>query len=173
MAMFPRGGAAARFAPPFLRTAYGSEAADADAFAKALFTDGAMGGPARWTAAQASRGQPAWLYYFSYVGTRFRPQTTRANHAAEIPYMLQYWGRRTPLSEVSAEDHAMSDLIHGCWVAFAKTSVPRCGDQPWPAYDPASDQLMEFGSPSGVRTHFRKPQLDALERVMLPRIGAE
>jgi hypothetical protein len=30
---------------------------------------------------------------------------------------------------------------------------------------------MEFGSPSGVRTHLRKTQLDAVEQVMLPRIG--
>jgi hypothetical protein len=30
---------------------------------------------------------------------------------------------------------------------------------------------MEFGSPSGVRAHWRKPQLDAVERVLLPRLG--
>lgn len=173
MGLFPRSGAAAHLAPPGLRAAYGAEASDSDAFAKALFTDGAMGGPARWIAAEASGGQPAWLYYFSYVGSRFRPQTTRAAHAAEIPYMLEYWGRRTPLSQVSEEDHAMAELMHACWVAFAKTSVPRCGAQAWPAYDPATDQLMEFGSPAGVRQHLRKAQLDAVQRLMLRRIGVE
>jgi para-nitrobenzyl esterase len=171
MSLFPGGKAAAQMAPPRLKAAYGDVAADQDGFTRALFGDALMGGPARWVAARASGGQPAWLYYFSYVGSRFRPQMTRAAHAAEIQYMLEYWGRRTPMSLVSDEDHAMADLVHGCWIAFAKTSVPRCGGVDWPAYDPTTDQLMEFGSPSGVRTHLRKTQLDAVERVMLPRIG--
>jgi hypothetical protein len=29
---------------------------------------------------------------------------------------------------------------------------------------------MEFGASSGVRTHFRKPQLDMQERVSLPAL---
>ena len=86
---------------------------------------------------------------------------TTAAHAAEIQYVWEYWGRRTPMSVVSDEDRAMATFMHGCWVAFAKTGAPRCGAEPWPTYDPKSDRLMEFGSPSGVRTNFRKAQLDA------------
>ena len=67
----------------------------------------------------------------------------------------------------------MARLMHACWVTFAKTSVPACGPEPWPAYDPATDQLMEFGSPSAVEAHVRKPQLDAVERVMLRRTGVQ
>jgi len=171
MALFPSAGRIAQVAPPRLKAAYGADADDPTRFSQQLFTDGVMGGPARWVAAQASAGQPAWLYYFSYVGSRFRPEMTRAAHAAEIQYMLEYWGRRTPASVVSDEDRAMARLMHACWVAFAKTSVPACGDQPWPAYDARSDQLMEFGSSSGVRTHLRKTQLDAVQQVMLPRMG--
>ncbi len=124
------------------------------------YTDG-WGAYARWVAAKASGGQPAWLYHFSYVGSRFRPGMTTAAHAAEVQYMLEYWGRRTPASMVAADDRAMASLMHGCWVAFAKTGVPACGSEAWPAYDPATDQLMEFGNASGLRTHFRKPELDA------------
>jgi para-nitrobenzyl esterase len=171
MGLFPGAGRAAAFAPPALRAAYGPEAQDPAAFAQALFTDAAMAAPARWIAAQAASGRPAWLYRFSYVGSRFRLQTTKAAHAAEIQYVLDSWGRRTPASAISDEDRAMARLMHACWVAFAKTSVPACGPEPWPAYDPATDQLMEFGSPSGVEAHVRKPQLDAVERVMLRRTG--
>jgi para-nitrobenzyl esterase len=57
----------------------------------------------------------------------------------------------------------MSDLVHDCWVAFAKSGTPRCGGAAWPKYDPKTDQLMEFGSPSGVRTAFRKDPLDAFQ----------
>ncbi|WP_165837118.1 carboxylesterase/lipase family protein [Phenylobacterium hankyongense] len=158
--------------PPIARTIYPQEAAAGDdALVRAIFTDRVMGGPARWVAAQASGGQPAWLYYFSYVGSRFRPAMTRATHAAEIQYVFEYWGRRTPMSVVSDEDKAMAGLMHACWVAFAKTSAPTCGTQAWPAYDPKADQLMEFGSPSGVRTHFRKSRLDAQQAVALPTLG--
>ena len=163
--------AAARVMPA-QRAAYrAEEAAGVDTLARAAFTDRFMGAPARWVAAKTSSGKPSWLYYFSYVGTRFRPAVTRATHAAEIQYVFEYWGRRTPMSVVSDEDKAMAALMHACWVSFAKTGAPRCGSEAWPAYTPARDQLMEFGASSGVRTHFRKGQLDAQEAEVLPTLA--
>ena len=129
-----------------------------------------MVGPARWVAAQASVGQRAWLYHFSYVGSRFRPAITTAAHAAEIQYVWEYWGRRTPMSLVSDEDRAMARLMHACWVAFAKSGAPACGPNTWPAYDPREDQLMEFGAVSGLRGQFRKSQLDVQEAAVLPTL---
>ena len=112
--------------PAALRAVYKDEAAAGDdTLVRAAFTDRIMGGPARWVAAKAAPGKPAWLYYFSYVGSRFRPGMTRAAHAAEIQYVWEYWGRRTPMSEVSEEDKAMAGLMHACWVAFAKTGAPK------------------------------------------------
>jgi para-nitrobenzyl esterase len=158
--------------PPAARVVYKDEAAAGDeVLARAIFTDRVMGGPARWVAKEAASGQPAWLYHFSYVGSRFRPAVTRASHAAEIPYVFEYWGRRTPMSQVSDEDKAMAGLMHACWVAFARTGAPKCGSQAWPAYDPAKDQLMEFGPSAGVRSNFRKSQLDAQEAVALPTLA--
>jgi len=158
--------------PAAARAIYKAEAAAGDdVLARAIFTDRIMGGPARWVAAKASGGQPAWLYYFSYVGSRFPPTKTRASHADEIQYVWEYWGRRTPMSMVSAKDQEVAHLMHACWVAFAKTGAPRCGAQAWPAYSPATDQLMEFGAASGVRTHLRKAQLDAQEAVTLPTLA--
>jgi para-nitrobenzyl esterase len=158
--------------PAEVKAAYGGEAAQGDnILARAAFTDRIMGGPARWVAAEASGGKPAWLYYFSYVGSRFRPAMTRAAHAAEIQYVFEYWGRRTPMSVVSDEDKAMATLMHACWVSFARTSVPKCGTAAWPAYDPKKDQLMEFGASSGVRTNLRKTQLDAQEKATLPGLA--
>jgi para-nitrobenzyl esterase len=162
----------AAFAPPAAKLVYRDEAAVSDELvARAVFTDRVMGGPARWVAAAASSGKPAWLYHFSYIGNRFRPAKTRASHADEIQYVWEYWGRRTPMSLVSEEDKRVASLMHACWVAFAKTSRPSCGGEAWPAYAPATDQLMEFGSSSGVRTHFRKAQLDAQERTSLPTLA--
>jgi para-nitrobenzyl esterase len=158
--------------PPAARAVYKDEAAAGDeTLARAIFTDRIMGGPARWVAAKAASGKPAWLYYFSYVGSRFPPTKTRASHADEIQYAWEYWGRRTPESMVNAKDHEVANLMHACWVAFAKTSVPKCGAAAWPAYTPAGDQLMEFGKESGVRTHLRKAQLDAVEVVTVPTLA--
>jgi para-nitrobenzyl esterase len=158
--------------PAAARAVYKEEAAAGDeVLARAIFTDRIMGGSARWMAAGASSGKPAWLYYFSYVGSRFPASKTRASHADEIQYVWDYWGRRTPMSMVSAKDHEVASLMHACWVAFAKTGVPRCGGQAWPAYTPAKDQLMEFGMSSGVRTNFRKTRLDAQQAVTLPTLA--
>ncbi|HEV2530191.1 carboxylesterase/lipase family protein [Phenylobacterium sp.] len=162
----------AAFAPPAAKLVYRDEAAVSDELvARAVFTDRVMGGPARWVAARASGGKPAWLYYFSYIGSRFRPAKTRASHADEIQYVWEYWGRRTPMSLVSDEDKRTAALMHACWVAFAKTGAPKCGAEPWPAYTPSGDQLMEFGAASGVRTHLRKAQLDAQEGAVLPTLA--
>lgn len=159
--------------PPVVRTIYPEEAAKGDeALTRAVFGDRAMVGPARWVAAKASGGKPAWLYHFSYVGSRFRPMgVTRAFHAAEIQYVFEYWGRRTPMSMVSEDDKAMATLMHGCWVAFAKTGAPACGPVAWPAYTPKTDELMEFGAESGVRAGFRKGRLDALEFAATRELG--
>lgn len=154
------------------RVVYRQEAGKGDeAVARAIFRDRVMIGPARWVAAQASAGQRAWLYHFSYVGSRFRPAITTAAHAAEIQYVWEYWGRRTPMSVVSEEDRAMAKLMHACWVAFAKAGAPACGPNAWPAYDPRDDQLMEFGAVSGLRGQFRKSQLDVQEAAVLPTLA--
>ena len=158
--------------PPAARSIYIQEAAAGDeVLARAIFTDRIMGAPARWVARTAAGGQPTWLYHFSYVGSRFRPVVTRAFHAAEIQYVFHYWGRRTPLSMVSEQDQAMASLMHSCWVAFAKTGRPDCPTGPaWPAYNAASDQLMEFGDQSGIIAHFRQLQMDAQDTTNLPSL---
>jgi para-nitrobenzyl esterase len=158
--------------PALVRPIYKDEAAQGDeVLARAVFTDRIMGGAARWVAAEASGGKPTWLYHFSYVGSRFRPAVKTAAHAAEIQYVFEYWGRRTPMSAVGADDQAMAALMHACWVSFAKAGAPRCGPDAWPAYDAKADKLMEFGSESGIRTNFRKPQLDFQQMVALPTLG--
>lgn len=168
----PNAPALAAAIPAATKSAYVAEAAKGDeALVRAAFGDRIMVAPARWIAAQAADGKPAWLYHFSYVGSRFRPTgVTTAAHAAEIQYVFEYWGRRTPESMVAPDDRAMAKLMHGCWVAFAKTGAPKC-EIAWPAYDPAKDQLVEFGASSGVRDGFRKPQLDAQQAAVLPSLS--
>jgi para-nitrobenzyl esterase len=150
-------------ASPALRAAYGAEADNPDAFGRQLFNDGEMGAPARWIAAKQSEKAPAWLYYFSYVPERQRLTRPGTNHASEIPFVfdsLDAVPGRSAL--ITPSERETATLTHSCWVAFAKTGRATCaGGQDWPAYTPATDQLLEFNDPAAVRTHFRKPQLDA------------
>jgi para-nitrobenzyl esterase len=139
------------------------------------WTNSQGGAPARFIAAKSADGKPAWLYFFSYVPTEKRtPESMGAPHAAEIYYV--FGGQMSPQlaapnpanpisgpANPSAEDKAMMALMHACWASFAKTSQPCAGGPAWPKYDPASDQLLEFGSPVGVRQGFRKTALDAAQ----------
>jgi para-nitrobenzyl esterase len=161
----PQAGFLAGF-PPQTKAAYAAEASDDAALARALFTDSAMGAPARWIAGKSSTRAPTWLYYFSYVRVARRSRLPGANHASEIPYVFESQDVIPNYSaEIVDEDRAVARIMHACVVGFAKTGQPNCpGGQAWPAYTPATDQLLEFGTSTGVRTHFRKPELDALEK---------
>ena len=152
-------------ASPAVRAAYRAQAASDEALGRQMFNDRTMGAPARWIAGRASAKAPAWLYYFSYVPERQRLTRPGTNHASEIPFVfdsLDAVPGRTPL--ITPSERAAASLAHSCWVGFAKTGRPACaGGQDWPGYTPANDQLLEVGDPAGVRTHFRKAQLDAQE----------
>ena len=149
--------------------------AGADPVQVNAFTDSSAGAPARWIAArQAAAGQPAWLYFFSYVREASRANSPGAAHASEIPFVFNSFaarGNAAAATPPAAQDIAMGALMHSCWTAFAKTGKPTCASGPaWPQYQAGSDQLMEFGVGSGVRTNFRKATLDALEaRQMEPK----
>ena len=159
----PATGRIAAAASPELRAAYPGVSPDTE-LGRQLFNDGVFGAPARWIARREHRGAPVWLSYFSYVPERQRTTRPGTNHASEIPFVfdsLDAVPGRTPL--VTPSERALTRLAHSCWVAFAWRGVPTCDGQAWPAYDPSTDQLLEFGIDTGVRTAFRRRQLDAHE----------
>ena len=152
--------------PTATKAAYAEDAGKDAVMASDIFTDQIMGAPARWIAHKSSAASPTWLYYFSYVRVKQRAKLPGANHASEIPYVFKSQDD-IPVysSEIVDEDRAEARLMHSCIVGFVTAGKPACeGGQAWPAYSPASDQLLEFGLSNGVRTHWRKPQLDAAEQ---------
>ncbi|WP_374576525.1 carboxylesterase/lipase family protein [Phenylobacterium sp.] len=148
---------------PAQKAAYADLPTDEDRV-DAAYTDLVMGAPARWVAGQAAKGAPSWLYYFSYVPTAQRGRAKGAPHGAEILYAFAT-GTKLAGRFSSPQDQAMETLVHGCWVAFAKTGAPACPGQPaWPAYNPGADTLMEFGLESGLRPQFQKARRAAAEK---------
>jgi para-nitrobenzyl esterase len=164
--LLPPGGYAAYVgaAPASVSAAYADVASDPAKLAQAMFTDKAMGAPARWFAARASAKAGAWLYEFSYVRVVRKGKIPGANHTSENPYVFD-----TQMivpnyaSEIVDQDRVVAAFMHSCWVGFAKTGRPTCrvGDTVWPAYTPKTDALMDFDSPPTIVTHYRQPQLDA------------
>jgi para-nitrobenzyl esterase len=160
------------FLPAAARPAYADLPSD-EARARAMFTDAAMGGPARWIAGKQPR---AWLYHFSYVPEGARAHQPGAGHATEIPFVFDTWDKLGFLSQgitLTPADKAVVRAMHACWIAFAKTGVPACPGAPaWPAYTRAADTLMEFdGSPPRLVSGLRKTQLDAQESAVMPTLG--
>ncbi len=152
---------------PAARDAYASDAQSEDSLAQAVFTDSVMGAPANWIAGKTSSGAPSWLYHFSYVTQRRRGMVPGAAHGSEIPYVF---ATGTALAArfgitLAPDDIAMEQRLHACWADFAKTGRPCSG---WPAFEPGSDQLMEFGPAPGVVADFRKAQYGALETELKP-----
>jgi len=153
-------------APPTLLAAYADEPTPQDK-AFALFTDGVMGGPARWIAQIQSRSAPAWLYYFSFRRAVYAGRYPGAPHASEIPFVFDSWTKiDAGLSHGAAtpEDLALTKLMHACWVAFAKFGSPNCPTpEPWPRVDATKAPLMVFDDPPKALPELKKARLDAQE----------
>jgi para-nitrobenzyl esterase len=153
-------------AAPAVRAAYADEAADPARQAQDMFTDAAMGAPARWFARQQAAKADAWLYEFSYVRVARRGKIPGANHTSENPYVFD---TQMIVPNYSAEivdaDRQVAAFMHACWVAFARTGAPDCraDGRVWPRYDAQSDELMDFDAPPRIVHAYRKPQLDAQE----------
>jgi para-nitrobenzyl esterase len=151
--------------PEAVKAAYTADAADETTEAQAIFTDSIMGAPARWVADKNSLSSPTWLYHFSYVATERRGKVPGAAHASEIGYVFDTLDRNpAAAATLTAEDRALSKTMHSCWVSFAKTGKPQCDGAPsWPAYQSASDQLLEFNDKVSVQQHFHKVEWDAVQ----------
>jgi para-nitrobenzyl esterase len=122
-----------------------------------LFTNGGFLEPARFLASKMEGvGKPAYLYYFSYLPAARRDNSRGVAHGGEIPYVF----------DSTAADRKMADTVSDYWVNFAKTGNPNGPGLPeWPAYRTSTDRLLELGATIEVREHFRKQQLDTIERL--------
>lgn len=167
--------AALAMAPPAALSAYADIKDDA-AKGEAVFTDLLIGAPARWVAGQVPRG-PSYLYHFAYVLEAQRGKLKGATHAYEVPFVFDSWENLGPLAaqlgldKPSAQDLAMTRLIHSCWVSFARTGTPACAGGPaWPAYASATDLLIDFDTKITVKAGFRKAQYEALQSAVLPAL---
>ena len=135
------------------------------AVARALGSAGFFAAPARWLATQTvNAGKPAYLYRFRYIASFFAGRRTTATHGSEIPFVFETF----PPGILSETDRNVADVLHGCWVAFARTGKPDCpGAGPWQPFDPRSGQEMIFDAHSSVGDPGDNDILDLLQRDLL------
>lgn len=142
--------------PGAVRATYG----DTPDLARAIYTDSHVAAPARWIAHRTERGAPTYLYYFSHVRAAQRAASRGAAHGSEIPYVMNH-----PLpAGADHEERRVTNLVHSCWVSFARTGRPACDGAPeWPRYARATDRVMELNAMPAVRAGLHRARLDAQE----------
>jgi para-nitrobenzyl esterase len=112
-----------------------------------------------WARLQSQTGrQRAYRYYFDRVPPGPRAQRRGAFHGAEIAYVFETFIFRVAYDDT---DHNLGDAVSSYWVNFAKTGDPNGAGLPqWPAYNPANDNVMEFGDQVSVATHVNQAGLN-------------
>lgn len=157
-----------------LRKAYGAEAPDDNTLARLIFRDRWEGAPAHWLAGRHAARAPTFLYHFDYVPEILRGRRKTAGHGYELLFVFESMDRAPIPLPASAADTAEMALVHSCWAAFVKTGVPSCSGGPaWPAYSPASDQLMLFGpTAASVEPRFGQGPYGVLEAIEDQRLKA-
>ncbi len=118
--------------------------------------------------AMSDEGQPAYLYYFTYVG-RDPFAVLGAFHSEELMFIGDsYWKSWVP----NSDDEKLSEIMGDYWVQFAKSGNPnRRGLPEWPLYEEESGRCMELGREVKSRPIPHKNGYAVFERILKSRLA--
>ncbi len=138
-------------------------------------TDWVWGEPARFAArAFVAKGEPAYMYLFSYVPTPMRERMPfGAGHGSEVPYVFNNLNARWGAPEATPEDQEVAQRMNTYWTNFARNSDPNGKGLPkWPVFQTKTNEIMEF-QPDGsavTKPDPRKARLDVIEKAFKSRV---
>lgn len=119
--------------------------------------------------ANAAKGLPTWLYFFS----RTPPapgQTLGAFHASELAFVFD---SHNTFLEAEDADFALTDTMGTYWTNFAKTGNPNSADVPaWPAYSAETDLWLNLDHEIKPIKGLRKLKLDIMSAELEKRLAA-
>ena len=85
--------------------------------------------PARWLAQAHAERSPSYLYRFSIANEKIRSTYGGALHGDDFHFVFGHGDQTVANSDELAAQMAQ------CWVSFARTGTPECGDVDWPQAD--------------------------------------
>lgn len=148
-----------------LRTLYGlQDAATWDKGATDMLGDDIFGVHMRYLArANAAKGLPTWLYFFSRIPASPK-QTLGAFHASELAFVFD---SHNAFLEANQADFALTDAMGTYWTNFARTGNPNGASVPeWPAYEGETDNWLHLSHNVETLTGVRKPKLDIMTQTL-------
>lgn len=115
-------------------------------------SDMTMHEPARFVAREmTAKGQPAWLYRFTYTAESTRPDSTKQSHAGELPFMFDMLEAKYG-DKVTDNDRKAAREFNTYVGNFVKTGNPNGANLPqWPKFDPAQFNLLDFSLEDGPK----------------------
>jgi para-nitrobenzyl esterase len=131
-------------------------------------TDKVWAEPARFTAnAFAAKGDPAYIYLFSYVAASMQERMKYgASHASEIAYVFDNLNARNGAA-AAPRDLEVARMMNTYWANFAKTGNPNGKGLPkWPVNNSKNNEILEFrrdGSAVGAADP-KKARLDVMQK---------
>ncbi|MFW6163688.1 MAG: carboxylesterase/lipase family protein, partial [Planctomycetota bacterium] len=110
---------------------------------------------------------PGYLYHFARAPQSGPAKAYGAFHGLEIGYVF---GTLNSVFGPTPKDWALSKAMRGCWTRFARTGDPNGeGIPPWPAYEAAKDQYIEFGDTIAVKAGLWKQACDLFDELAAER----
>jgi len=125
-------------------------------------------GAHRLAQATAAQSQPAYLYYFTYIG-RGPFAALGAFHSEELMFLGNtYW--KSWIS--NAADAHLADVISDYWTQFAKTGNPNQPNRPdWPTYTTENDRCLELGQQVQARPRPSRQGYSLFEQILQARLA--
>lgn len=113
--------------------------------------------------ANADKGLPTWLYFFSRTPASEK-QTLGAFHASELAFVFD---SHSAFLEPTDADHALTDTMSTYWTNFARSGDPNGSDVPeWPRYSSDGDNWLNLDHNIKPVTELRRTKLDIMTDIL-------
>ena len=113
--------------------------------------------------ANADKGLPTWLYFFSRTPASPK-QTLGAFHASELSFVFD---SHTSFLAPTKADRALTASMTSYWTNFAKSGNPNGADLPeWPRYSSETDTWLNLAHTIKPITGLRRAKLDIMTDIL-------
>jgi para-nitrobenzyl esterase len=118
--------------------------------------------------ANAAKGLPTWLYFFSRIPAS-PDQTLGAFHASELAFVFD---SHNAFLEANDADRALTEIMGTFWTNFAKTGNPNSADVPvWEPYTVEADNWLNLDHEIKTINGVRQAKLDIMTATLEEKLA--